>query len=122
LQFSTIFAGIGSLISRPEDLGSVNSALILPIVAALIIAITALDAPDAPIVVASSFVPLVAPFTMFARIAVSAPPAWEAWASGAINLVALLAIGLFAGRLYRVGMLLYGRPPSLKQMWTTMRG
>lgn len=121
LQFSTIFAGIGSLISRPEDLGSVNSALILPIVAALVIAIAALDAPNAPIVVASSFIPLVAPFTMFARVAVSSPPMWQVVTSAAINLIALIAVAIFAGRLYRVGMLLYGRPPSLRQIWTTIR-
>ena len=51
VQFSTLFAGIGSLISRPEDLGSINAALIL------------------------RFVPLLAPFTMFARIATDQPPA-----------------------------------------------
>jgi ABC-2 type transport system permease protein len=122
LQFSTIFAGIGSLISRPEDLGGVSSALVLPIVGALVIALAALDAPNAPFVVASSFVPLIAPFTMFARIAVAQPPMWQIALSAALNVAALAAIALFAGRLYRVGMLLYGRPPSFRQVWTTIRG
>lgn len=122
LQFSTLFAGIGSLISRPEDLGSINAAMILPIVVALVLAMTALDVPNAPVVVASSFIPLFAPFTMFARIATDQPPAWQIGLSAGINVLALLAIALFAGRLYRVGMLLYGRPPSLRQVWTTIRG
>lgn len=122
LQFSTLFAGIGSLISRPEDLGSINAAMILPIVVALVVAIVALDAPNAPIVVASSFIPLFAPFTMFARIATDQPPSWQIALSASINLLALLGIALLAGRLYRVGMLLYGRPPSLRQVWTTIRG
>lgn len=122
LQFSMLFAGIGSLISRPEDLGSINAAMILPIVAALVLAMTALDAPNAPVVVATSFVPLLAPFTMFARIATDQPPAWQVGLSASINVIAVGAIALLAGRLYRVGMLLYGRPPSLRQVWTTIRG
>jgi ABC-2 type transport system permease protein len=122
LQFSTLFAGMGSLISRPEDLGSINAAMILPIIAALVLAMTALDAPNAPIVVASSFVPLFAPFTMFARIATDQPPIWQIGLSAGINVLAVIVIALVAGRLYRVGMLLYGRPPSLRQVWTTIRG
>lgn len=122
LQFSTLFAGIGSLISRPEDLGSINAAMILPIVAALLLAMVALDAPNTPAVVITSFVPLLAPFTMFARIATDQPPSWQIGLSAGINLLALTAIALLAGRLYRVGMLLYGRPPSLRQVWTTLRG
>ena len=122
LQYSTLFAGVASLISRPEDLGSINSAMILPIIAALVVAIAAVDAPNAPVVVATSFIPLLAPFTMFARIAIAQPSAWQIAVSAAVNVVALAGIALVAGRLYRVGMLLYGRPPSLRQLWTTIRG
>ncbi|HVA33062.1 MAG TPA: ABC transporter permease, partial [Candidatus Baltobacteraceae bacterium] len=121
LQFSTLFAGIGSLISRPEDLGSINAAMVLPIAAALLVAFAALDAPNAALVVTTSFIPLLAPFTMFARIAVGQAPMWQIAASAAVNLAALIAIAFVAGRLYRVGMLLYGRPPSLRQVWTTIR-
>jgi ABC-type Na+ efflux pump permease subunit len=122
LQFSTLFAGIGSLISRPEDLGSINAAMILPIIAAFVLAIAALDLPNAPVVVATSYIPLLAPFTMFARVATDQPPGWQIWLSAGVNLAALLGIALLAGRLYRIGMLLYGRPPSLRQVWTTIRG
>lgn len=122
LQFSTLFAGIGSLISRPEDLGSINAAMILPIITALVLAMVALDAPNTPAVVITSFIPLLAPFTMFARIATDQPPSWQIGLSAGINVLALVGIALLAGRLYRVGMLLYGRPPSLRQVWTTIRG
>jgi ABC-2 type transport system permease protein len=122
LQFSTLFAGLASLISRPEDLGSVSAAMVLPIIVAFFIAIAALDAPQSPIVVITSFVPLLAPFTMFARIAVSQPPFWQVLASSVLNVVAVYAIAQTAGRLYRVGMLTYGRLPNLQQVWNTIRG
>jgi ABC-2 type transport system permease protein len=58
---------------------------------------------------------------MFTRIAVSAVPLWQILLSLAINLAAALAFAVFAGRVYRVGLLLYGRPPSLRQVLATLR-
>jgi ABC-2 type transport system permease protein len=121
LQFSTVYAAIGSLVSRPEDLGSISSALIAPIVTALITATLAFDNPNAPFVVVASFVPLIAPFVMFVRIVMDDPPLWQLVLCAAINLAFLWFVAVAAGRLYRVGMLLYGRPPSLAQIWKTVR-
>ena len=121
LQLSTMFAGAASLINRTEDLGSIALPLVMPIVFAFIIAIAALGSPDAPLAVICSYLPLVAPFVMFARIAVSNVPLWQVALSIGINLVALYAIAILAGKIYRVGMLLYGRAPSLRQVWSVIR-
>ena len=120
LQLSTLFAGAASLINRTEDLGSIAFPLVMPIVAAFLIAITGLAAPDSPLVVACSYIPLLAPFVMFVRMAVSNVPLWQVAISLAINLVALYLIAILAGKIYRVGMLLYGRPPSLRQVWSVI--
>jgi ABC-2 type transport system permease protein len=66
-------------------------------------------------------VPLLAPFVMFARIAVSSVPVWQIVLSLVINLAAAVAFALLAGKIYRVGLLLYGRPPSLRQVVATLR-
>lgn len=121
LQLSTLFAAMASLINRTEDLGSVAMPLVMPVVIALFVAMAALDAPDASWVVGLSFVPLLAPFVMFARIAVSDVAAWQIALSLAINLAALVGIALLAGKVYRVGLLLYGRTPSLRQIWSVVR-
>ncbi len=121
LQLSTLFAGGAALINRTEDLGSITMPLVLPVVGALFIAITALGAPDSPLSVSTSFIPILAPFVMFARIAVSNVPAWQVLLSLAINLAALYLIAVLAGKVYRVGMLMYGRAPSIKQMWSVIR-
>lgn len=120
LQMSTMFAAIASLVNRTEDIGSIGAPFFIPIVAALLIAMTALQAPDAPFIVAASFVPLVAPFVMFARIVVSSVPLWQLALSLAINLGAIYAIAVLGGKIYRIGMLLYGRPPKLRQLWTAL--
>jgi ABC-type Na+ efflux pump permease subunit len=121
LQLSTLFAAAASLINRTEDLGSISFPLVMPVVAAFLIAITGLSAPDSPLVVACSYIPLLAPFVMFVRIAVSNVPLWQVGLSLAINLAALYLIAVLAGKTYRVGMLLYGRSPSLRQIWGVLR-
>lgn len=121
LQISTIFAAMASLINRTEDLGSITGPLALPVVAALFIAIYALGAPDTAGAVTTSFIPIISPFVMFARIAVSYVPLWQIALSLAINLAALYVIAVFAGKIYRVGMLMYGRAPKLAQVWSVIR-
>ena len=106
LQLSMVLAALASLINRTEDSGSVSVPLAIPIITALLVAVAALDVPDAPWVVVMSFVPLIAPFVMFARIAVSDVPFGQMVISLEINVVALCLIAIGAGKVYRVGMLL----------------
>ncbi len=121
LQMATMFAAIGSLINRTEDIGSIGGPFFIPVIAALLIAVTALQVPDAPFVVVTSFIPLVAPFVMFARIVVSSVPLWQIGLSFFINVAAIWFIAVLGGRIYRIGMLLYGRPPKLAQLWHALR-
>ncbi len=121
LQVSTIFAAMASLINRTEDLGSITGPLAIPVVAALFIAIGALGTPEAPWAVTTSFIPIIAPFIMFARIAASNVPLWQIFLSIAVNIAALAAIAVLAGKIYRVGMLLYGRAPKISQVWAVIR-
>ena len=121
VQLSTLFAAFASMINRTEDLGSVSLPLVMPVVGALFVAIYALGFPNVPWVVATSFIPIISPFTMFARIAVSDVPMWQIGLSLAINIAAVYYIAIAAGKIYRVGMMLYGRAPNLKQIWATLR-
>ena len=121
LQLSTLMAGFASLINRTEDLGSISLPLVAPVIAAFFIAMVTLDSPDANWAVISSMVPIVSPFVMFARISVSNVPMWQVLLSLGINAVALYLITITAGKIYRVGMLLYGRTPKLSQVWHVLR-
>lgn len=121
LQMATLFAAMGSLINRTEDLGSVSGPLFIPVVAAFFIAITALEVPDSPGVIVTSFIPLIAPFVMFARIVVTSVPFWQVALSFVINAAAIWGIAVLGGKIYRLGMLLYGRPPRLSQIIRLLR-
>lgn len=121
LQLSTVFAAAASLINRTEDLGSLSGPLVMPVVLAFFVAIYALGFPNSAIATITSFIPIIAPFTMFARIAVSVVPVWQIALSILINVAAVWALAVLSGKIYRVGMLLYGRPPKLRQILATLR-
>lgn len=121
LQMATLFAAVGSLVNRTEDLGSVSGPLYVPVIAAFFIAMSALAIPDAPYVTVTSFIPLFSPFVMFARIVVSVVPLWQILVTIALNVLAIWWIALLSGKIYRVGMLLYGRPPRLRQILNVLR-
>lgn len=121
LQFSVLYAAAASLINRTEDLGSVAGPLVVPVMIGFLLAQIAIAFPNASNVVVCSQIPLLAPFVMFTRIAVSSVPLWQIVLSLAINVAAALALAWAAGKIYRVGLLLYGRPPSLRQVVAALR-
>jgi ABC-2 type transport system permease protein len=121
LQYGVLYAAAASLINRTEDLGSVTGPLVVPVVIGFLLAQLTLQFPAAPQLIVASQIPLLAPFVMFTRIAVSTVPAWQIVLSLVINIAAAALFAFAAGKIYRVGLLLYGRPPSLKQVLATLR-
>ena len=120
-QYGVLYAAAASLINRTEDLGSIAGPLVVPVVIGIILANFGLQFPNAPNVVVCSMLPLVSPFVMFTRIAVSNVPVWQIVLSLAINLATAVLLAWMAGKIYRVGLLMYGRPPSFKQIVATLR-
>lgn len=120
-QCAVLFAAAGSLVNRSEDVGSVTGPLYIPIIGALVIAQLALKFPNAPQSVVFSMLPVSGPFVMFTRLIVSAVPVWQIALSLAINVLAAGALAWLGGRVYRVGLLLYGRMPTPRQIAAAMR-
>jgi ABC-type Na+ efflux pump permease subunit len=121
LQYATIYAAAGSLVSRTEELGAVATPVILPVIGAFLVANFALVQPGSPIVIASSFIPFLSPFVIFTRVAISEVPAWQIALAVLINVATVAGSFWAAGRVYRVGMLLYGRLPSPRQIVAALR-
>jgi ABC-type Na+ efflux pump permease subunit len=121
LQFATAYAAAASLISRTEDLGSVTTPIVLPVIGAFFIAQWTIAHPNSHLSIVAGFVPFLSPFAFFARMAVSDVPMWQFVLAIAINLATVVVAFWAAGRIYRVGMLLYGKLPSLRQVWAAVR-
>jgi ABC-2 type transport system permease protein len=114
--FSTLAAMLGSIVSRVEELQQVITPLTLLVVAAFMIAMFGLNTPDAPHIVITSFIPIFTPMIMFLRIGLSNPALWEILLSIALLLATIAVSAIFAAKVYRGGVLMYGKSATLKDL------
>jgi ABC-2 type transport system permease protein len=114
--YATLFAVLGSLVSRVEDVQQMITPVMIIVVAAFMIAVFGLNAPESSFITGTSFIPFFTPMIMFLRVGLLPVPFWEV----ALSLVLLVAtIGLlafFGSKVYRGGVLMYGKAGSLKDM------
>ncbi len=121
LLYSAIFASVGAAFNSVDEAQQWNFVIILPLIAASAMILPTATTPNSFVSIASSIFPFCAPVLMFERIAVHDPPAWQI----ALSLFGLLAtIGvalLVCGRIYRVGILMYGKRPSVRELARWLR-
>jgi ABC-2 type transport system permease protein len=81
----------------------------------------AFNQPNGTLATVLSFFPFTAPLMMFMRISVQTPPLWQIATSVALLVATIVAVAWFAGRIYRVGILMYGKKPTLPEIfrWAT---
>lgn len=121
LLYALLFAAVGSLVSRTEDLGQAITPLTFILLAAFYIGIFGMNAPDSTFMISMSYVPFFSPFLMFLRLGLGELALWE-FAIGVVLLLA--AIGFFgwlSAKIYRVGVLMYGKKPSWKEVRKAMK-
>jgi ABC-2 type transport system permease protein len=99
----------------------VAGPLIIPVVGGFVLAQWALTVPNATGVAIVSQIPLLTPFVMFTRMAVSSVPLWQVLLSIGINALATVGIVWLAGKVYRIGLLMYGKPPKFSQVLNVLR-
>jgi ABC-2 type transport system permease protein len=81
----------------------------------------AFNQPNGRLATVLSFFPFTAPLMMFMRISVQTPPLWQIAASVAILVSTIVLVAWFAGRVYRVGILMYGKKPTLPEIFRWAR-
>ncbi len=120
LFYSALFAAVGSVVNEdPQEAQSLMLPIMMPIIFGFIILSSNLNTPDNDAMFWGSMIPFTSPIVMMGRIATS-PPWWQL----ALSMVLLIAGFLFttwmAGKIYRTGILMYGKKPSWKEMikWT----
>lgn len=119
--YATIFAAVGSLVSRTEEVGQAIMPVTFLIVAGFMIAMIGLQMPNSGFIVAMSFVPFFTPLIMFLRLGLGSPELWEVWLSIAEMIVMVFLLGWLAAKIYRTGVLMYGKRPSFKELRKAMK-
>lgn len=119
--YATLFAAVGSIVSRTEDLGQAILPITMLTLAGFYIAIFGLSHPEHSVITICSYVPFFAPFLMFLRIGLTEPSIWEVLLSVGILLASIVVIGWISAKIYRTGVLMYGKRPSLKELFKAMK-
>lgn len=119
--YSSLFAAVGSAVNEdPQDAQSLLLPVMLPIIVAIVIAMKAVNDPTSGLAVFGSLFPLTSPVVMMARVAHGIPDGvqiWELIASMLLLILGFLGTTWLAGKIYRTGILLYGKKTTWKEMW-----
>jgi len=121
LLYSSLFGALGAMMG--DDLGENNSlsfVVTIPIILAVYIGIVAIQSPNSTLAVWSSMFPLFSPIVMPCRLAFD-PPMWQLLLSGVLLVVFTLLIVWFSGKIYRVGILMYGKKADFKEVVKWLR-
>jgi len=121
LFYASLFAAIGSVVNEdPQEAQSLLLPITMPIIFSFIIMSVAIQDPGGPLAVWSSMIPFSSPIVMMARVPYGVPttvPYWQLLLSMALLAGGFLFTVWMAGKIYRTGILLYGKKPSWKTMW-----
>ncbi|HEY4290255.1 MAG TPA: ABC transporter permease [Puia sp.] len=117
LFYSALFAAVGSAVNEdPQEAQSLMLPITLPIIFSFVIMTIAVQDPAGPLAVWASIIPFSAPIVMMARIPFGVPW-WQLGLSMTLLVLGFLGTTWLAAKIYRTGILMYGKKPSWKTMW-----
>ncbi len=122
-MFAAMMAAIGSAVNDLREAQSLMTPIMLMSMVPYFLFIPVVRAPNSTMSTVLSFVPPISPFIMIMRVASPEPvPAWQVAASIGVNALGVLFLLWFAAKVFRVGLLMYGKPPNLRTLarWVRM--
>lgn len=122
LLIASLMVSVGSACNTLKEAQNLMAPLSLLLALPLLLAMVIMKDPNGGLATGLSFVPPFTPFLMMARVASSPPPpTWQVAASLALLAVSTVVAIRLAARIFRVGILMYGQPPRLREIWRWMR-
>jgi ABC-2 type transport system permease protein len=115
--YSVMAAGLGSLVSRPEEAQAVLTPANVLMIGGYLVGFVAINAPNSPFAVIASFVPFSAPYAMLVRQALADPAWWEVSLAAVLTLGTAAALTVVAARIYEGGILRTGARVKVSEAW-----
>ncbi|MBQ3188445.1 MAG: ABC transporter permease [Bacteroidaceae bacterium] len=120
LLYAAMFAAIGSAVDNAQDAQQLQLPITLPIILALLIMLSVINDPVSDIAFWFSMIPLTSPIVMMARVPYDIPT-WEIVVSLVLLYATFIAVVWLASKIYRVGILMHGKKPGIKELWRWFR-
>jgi ABC-2 type transport system permease protein len=122
LIYSSLFAAVGAAVDATEDAQQFMMPIMMPIILAILVMASAISNPEGATAFWFSMIPFTSPIVMMARIPFGVP-AWQLALSMFILVITFVGMVWAAGKIYRTGILMYGKKASWKELakWLTYR-
>ncbi len=120
LLYAAMFAAVGSAVDSPQDAQQLQTPIMLPIILALFVMLSVINDPSSDVAFWFSIIPFTSPIVMMARIPYEIPM-WEVCLSAILLYVTFIFVVWGAGKIYRVGILMHGKKPTIKELIRWMR-
>ena len=114
--YGSMYASIGAAVNTTQEAQSLVFPVMMPLILSVVFYPMVLSAPDSTLSVVLSLVPFFAPLLMFLRMTAVTPPAWQVALSMLLMLATIAGITWAAARIYRVGILMYGKRPTFPEI------
>ncbi len=114
--YSAIFVGVGSIVSTEQEAQQITSYLNLFIILPVVLAVPAIQNPNSLLVSILSYIPFTLPSIMLIRINTIPIPIWEILFTVTIMLGSIYFVILISAKIFKIGILSYGKRPSLKEV------
>ncbi|MDE7153946.1 MAG: ABC transporter permease [Muribaculaceae bacterium] len=113
--YSSIFAAIGSAVDNIQDASQLQTVAMLPFILAIAFATMVGSDPGSSMSMWLSMIPFISPIVMMVRVPFDIP-AWQIWTSLALLYATFFFMVWFAAKIYRVGIFMYGKKPTIKEL------
>jgi ABC-2 type transport system permease protein len=120
-MYSTMYAALGSMVNSDQEAQQVQWPAMLPIIFAIVMATPVLQHPNSQLAFWASLFPFFTPILMFVRIMAETPPMWQILLSIVLMLLTTWGLLGLSSRIYRVGILMYGKRPTLPELRKWLR-
>ncbi|MEN6382588.1 MAG: ABC transporter permease [Rectinema sp.] len=114
--YSSAYAALGAASEDEQHLGQIAWPLLMFLIIPMVMLNTLVTSPDSTAVVIMSFFPLTSPIVMLSRILVASPPVWHLVLCIGILVASIVGMMVFAGKVFRVGILMTAKRPKLKEV------
>ena len=121
MLFATLYAALGAMVNTEQDAQQLQFPVIMLIIVSFIFAFYIIRQPTSGLTHIVSLIPFFSPITMFTRISVQTPPFSEILLSIAILIATIIFLIWLAGKIFRVGILMYGKRPTLPEVFRWLR-
>jgi ABC-2 type transport system permease protein len=114
--YASLYAAVGAMVSSDEEAQQVQMPVTLLVVVAFLLYPAVMRDPASRLSVVASLLPFLSPILMVLRIGLQTPPFWQIVLALALSIAATIGVVYIAAKIYRVGILMYGKRPSLVEL------